>query len=531
MKIGYMIIGCIFLCNPFINIIDILPDCIGYLFILKALSELSDLERNIGSARKKFKAAAWVSLVKCLLVLGSMIYDSTWYLILTFTFGILEGMYLIPAFIDLFYGISYLEGRYTNHKSRFEAKARYGGVFDKTEFEGGTAYFEVFGEPQGEEVVPFAEEDVFFAGGRATVRLADAGFASKLKEKITYFYESAEARTMSVIFILVRAAAACLPELTAIAETGTGYVESNPIDDYSALRELLILIFAVFALIVGIVWLTRMIRYFNIFRKDKEFISVLQEKYNREILPNKPLWVKRRSLAFCAVATAAYAFLMSFRIDWFLLVPKIDAGGFRIAVYDLLAFFPIPEFLFGAVMILAVFSAKEFAESRKPMIKTSVFFIISSAAAYVMTFFLSWHYGKLVYPYKESGYIALFAAYFILFAVSMFAFYLVSKEKRKIYLRFAREITDVSCPQAHDFSERKRNELMADFGKRIQRHYVLETVYAVASAVLTLGMPFSEDYDICGLFWFFRMLCGVGLIVHSLLLTDAMQKEIEKIVE
>lgn len=530
MKIGYMIVGCIFLCNPFINIIDILPDFIGYLFIMKALSELSDLDRNIGTARKKFKAAMWVSLVKAALIFASMIFDSTWYLILTFTFGLLECMYLIPAFIDLFYGISYLEGRYTNHKSRFEARPKCGGVFDKTEFESGTAYFEVYTE-QNEDVLSFAEEDVFFADGRATVCLADAGFASKLKEKITYFYESAEARTMSVIFVLMRAAAAFIPELTAIAETGTGYVESNPVDDYSVLRELLILVLAVFALVVGIVWLVRMIRYFNVFRKDREFLSVLKEKYDREILPNKALWVKRKSLAFCAVATAAYAFLMCLRVDWFLLVPKIVSGKFHVAVYDVLAFFPVPEFLFGAVVIFAAFAAKNFAENKKELVKNAVFFTVSSLAAYIAVFFLSFHYGKLIYPYKESGYVLLFAVYFILLGVSMYAFYRIAREKKAVYLRLAREITDISCPAVHDFSERKRTEMMAEFGKRIQRHYLLETVYAISSVILTLGMPFSEDYDLCGLFWFFRMLFGVILIVHSLLLTDALQKEIEKIVE
>ena len=48
---------------------------------------------------------------------------------------------------------------------------------------------------------------------------------------------------------------------------------------------------------------------------------------------------------------------------------------------------------------------------------------------------------------------------------------------------------------------------------------------------MALGMPFAGDYDIFGLFWFFRLLFGVGLIVYSLLLTDTLQKEIEKIVE
>ena len=56
-------------------------------------------------------------------------------------------------------------------------------------------------------------------------------------------------------------------------------------------------------------------------------------------------------------------------------------------------------------------------------------------------------------------------------------------------------------------------------------------MYATLLSVLTLGMPFSEDYDICGLFWFFRLLFGIALIVNSLLLTDTLQKEIEKIVE
>ncbi len=531
MKLGYMIVGCIFLFNPFINIIDILPDFIGYLFILKALAELSDLERNILSARNKFKAAMWVSLVKALLVFASLIFDSTWYLILTFTFGILECMYLIPGFIDLFYGISYLEARYTNHKSRFEAKPKYGGIFDKTEFENGTAYFEIFTE-KSEDVLPLLEESVCFGDHTETVRLADAGFASKVREKIIYFYESAEARIMSVIFVVVRAAAACLPELTAIAETGTGYVESNPINDYSAMRWLLIFLLAVFALVVGLIWLVRMIRYFNIFRKDTEFLSVLRQKYDAEIAPDKGLWVKRKSLAFCAVATAAYAFLMCFRVDWFLLIPKWEAGSFRIAVYDILAFFPIPEFLFGIVMIFTVFAAKNFAEhNKKSIVQNSVFFTISSAAAYLAIFFLSKEYGKLIYPYKENGYLLLFAAYFILFAVSMYAFYRISREKQSVYLRLAQEITDISCPAVHDFSERKRKEMMADFTRKIKRHHVLETVYAAASVVLTLGMPFSEDYDICGLFWFFRLLFGVALVVNSLLLTDALQKEIEKIVE
>ncbi|MBE6666051.1 MAG: hypothetical protein E7603_07530 [Ruminococcaceae bacterium] len=531
MKIGYMIVGCIFLCNPFIHIIDILPDFIGYLFILKALSELSDLERNICNARKRFQSALWVSLVKCALVFGFMIYDSTWYLILTFSFAVLECMYLIPAFADLFYGISYLEERHTNHKSRFEAMTKFGGIFDKTEFAGGTAYFEVFEDKQNETSSLFAREKVFFADGSATVSLSEAGFASRFREKIVYLYESAEARTLSVIFVIVRAVCSILPELTAIAETGDGYVESNPIEDFSALRWILILFLAVFSLAVGIVWLVRMIRYFNVFRKDREFIGALQKKYEAEVLPNRGLWIKRKSLAFCAVATAAYAFLMYLRIDWFLLVPKWESGEFRFAVYDLFGFFPVPEFLFGAVMIFAGIAAKDFAQRKKELTKSSVVFIVSSLLSYVVMTFISLHFGRILYPYNEIPYVILFVLYLLLFSVSMVMFVKISREKKYIYQRIASEIAEISCPCIHEFSDRRRAELVETFELKIKRLHILEKIYAVFSVAAVVCLPFAGDYDIFGLAWFFRMIFGIALIVYSLFLTDALQKEIEKIVE
>ena len=70
-----------------------------------------------------------------------------------------------------------------------------------------------------------------------------------------------------------------------------------------------------------------------------------------------------------------------------------------------------------------------------------------------------------------------------------------------------------------------------DFEKKIKTLHMLELVYAVFSVALTLCMPFAGDYDIFGLFWFFRLIFGIALIVYSLILTDALQKEIEKIVE
>ena len=131
----------------------------------------------------------------------------------------------------------------------------------------------------------------------------------------------------------------------------------------------------------------------------------------------------------------------------------------------------------------------------------------------------------------EKGYLILFGLYIVFFAASMFAFIGISKEKRMIYQRIAFEIAEIACPHVHEFSDRRRQTLMEEFELKIKRLHMLENIYAVFSVVMALGMPFAGDYDIFGLFWFFRLIFGIALIVYSLILTDALQKEIEKIVE
>ena len=44
--------GCLFLFNPTVNLIDVLPDVIGYLLILKGLYKLADLNGKIKAARQ-----------------------------------------------------------------------------------------------------------------------------------------------------------------------------------------------------------------------------------------------------------------------------------------------------------------------------------------------------------------------------------------------------------------------------------------------------------------------------------------------
>lgn len=54
--------GMIFLFNPCINIIDVLPDVIGIALILFGIRKYADLSSELGEAKKGFGKAAWVSL-------------------------------------------------------------------------------------------------------------------------------------------------------------------------------------------------------------------------------------------------------------------------------------------------------------------------------------------------------------------------------------------------------------------------------------------------------------------------------------
>ena len=128
--------GCLFLFNPTVNLIDVLPDVIGYLLILKGLYKLADLNGKIKAARQKFKAAVWIASGELLVMLAASVLEATWYLVFSFVFCVLKLIYLIPAFVNLFEGISYLEMRLTNHKAQRQtvAKPRFGGVFDKPSF-------------------------------------------------------------------------------------------------------------------------------------------------------------------------------------------------------------------------------------------------------------------------------------------------------------------------------------------------------------------------------------------------------------
>ncbi len=115
--LGYIIAACFFLFNPNFTVIDFLPDVIGYVFICMGLSQISFINPSLEEAADKFKRMIFIAIGKLagfLILFG--LFDNRerpyGFLLFTFTFLVLELVFLIPAIKSLFGGLTYLSGRY-----------------------------------------------------------------------------------------------------------------------------------------------------------------------------------------------------------------------------------------------------------------------------------------------------------------------------------------------------------------------------------------------------------------------------------
>ena len=116
MGLGMVIASLFFLFNPDVHVIDVLPDFIGYMLMTSGLSQLAMVNEYIFEAHEKFTKMIWVGLAKfASLALLYMVFDASnraaGMLLFSFSFAIIELIFLIPAYSKLFEGITYLSGR------------------------------------------------------------------------------------------------------------------------------------------------------------------------------------------------------------------------------------------------------------------------------------------------------------------------------------------------------------------------------------------------------------------------------------
>ena len=114
MGFKYLIWGCVFFFLPNLSFIDILPDFIGCILILKGLSKISDLAPKLYDAKELFKKVLFFSIVQFAVMFMAFSWlksDAGLILVASFVFAVLDLIFLLPAFRNLLEGILYLGNR------------------------------------------------------------------------------------------------------------------------------------------------------------------------------------------------------------------------------------------------------------------------------------------------------------------------------------------------------------------------------------------------------------------------------------
>ena len=107
----YVVLASIFWFNPLISNIDILPDVVGYLLIIKAFSRLSYVNSYAEDVLKAARKMCIVTGLKLLSIFLVSSFDPTMSLLLSFCFAIIETVFAIPFFASLFYLFSKITTR------------------------------------------------------------------------------------------------------------------------------------------------------------------------------------------------------------------------------------------------------------------------------------------------------------------------------------------------------------------------------------------------------------------------------------
>ena len=269
MGLGLVAAGMFFLINPLVNIIDIIPDFIGYIMIVCGLDRLADMEDHFASAKKYFLILAVASAVKCGACLLLPFIDATFIILLSFVFAVGEAICFIPAITSLFGGFHY-------YGLRLESNVCYGihkNVTRKDE--------------NGNKVTAFVK-----------------------------IHSSDSILAFSVIAFIIRALSSFLPQVPSIFSGGNGVINAGPQTDWTYFMPHMYILGGVIALAVSLPWAFRFKKYIEGITEDKNLISEWETTYEENIAHDECHFADKKTMAVWIITILAAVFCFSIYIDY-----------------------------------------------------------------------------------------------------------------------------------------------------------------------------------------------------------------------
>ena len=117
LSFGLLLAGFLFLCNPNVNLFDLLPDAVGYGLLLLAIYRVTDIFPHFDTAYQGFRKLFIINLVKIpaifamLYVTGIDMEERGLITVFAIGFATVEWIFAIPAFRALFEGFTYMGER------------------------------------------------------------------------------------------------------------------------------------------------------------------------------------------------------------------------------------------------------------------------------------------------------------------------------------------------------------------------------------------------------------------------------------
>lgn len=271
--LSWALAACVFLFNPNVTVFDFLPDFIGYIFLCLAFAKWADLNETVGQALAGFRKMIVVDLCKYLAILwifGMAVpaERNSSILLWTFVFSVLEVIFAVPAFVKLFDGITEVGYFYPNTSILSTERKR---------------------------------------------------SSQKIKKSRTE-----KMRSFTVVFLIIKAALCVLPEFADL--TNASYDEMSPtVNLYRFIGVMRVGAF-IPVLIVGIVWLCRVLRYFGRLRADGTLSDAIAERYESTVCPKIGLFTKRYLRYASVLLGVALVLTLDFRLEGQNLLPDFLAA-------------------------------------------------------------------------------------------------------------------------------------------------------------------------------------------------------------
>ncbi len=343
--LGLVCLSFVFLFNPLFSVVDFLPDIIGYLLLCVGISQLADMNYHFEEALRYFKRMLGVSAIQLfsLFILFGFVTGRerpSSILLLTFTFSVIEVIFLVHAYNELFEGFTYMG-------SRMDATS----VFHISEVRLRRRERKILRDEKR------VEKD---AEIRRRKNLPPRTI--KVRERRPLKNDTSRMAGFTLFFVVLKAFLTVLPEFSALTEQisdeTAGFVFWY---DYIGLYRTFSLSIVV---VVGVIWLIRMIRYIRSIMKDRPFMQAMINKYVAEVEPKTYLFIQRAvKRAFLVLCVGVF-----FCIDFY-----VDDNSI------------LPDFLCPIILIVALFMLRKFVKVPVTSYLLCGLYTVTSAVTYYLS--------------------------------------------------------------------------------------------------------------------------------------------------